>query len=161
MRDVDRFNTSAKPSTFLAYHKFFNRMRLLHTLLLYPGLNLPVFPYNLCVTVQDGTICYICHWGILILEFQEGLTYYLAQTYMQICCCTAGGMAVLEDLSLLNAHFVPGGIFKNFQQSWKSISNRVMQNQYPQAIYRSLPKIASICQCMLFERDTAQKQKSE
>ena len=42
MRDVDIFNTSAKPSTFLAYHKFFNRIRLLHTLLLYPGLNLHV-----------------------------------------------------------------------------------------------------------------------
>ena len=34
MRDVDIFNTSAKPSTFLAYHKCFNRI---HTLLLYPG----------------------------------------------------------------------------------------------------------------------------
>ena len=42
MRDVDIFNTSAKPSTFLAYHKFLNKIRLLHTLLLFPGLNLSV-----------------------------------------------------------------------------------------------------------------------
>ena len=42
MRDVDIFNKSAKPSIFIAYHKFFNRIWLLHTLLLYPGLNLPV-----------------------------------------------------------------------------------------------------------------------
>ena len=42
VRDVDIFNKSAKPSIFIAYHKFFNRIWLLHTLLLYPGLNLPV-----------------------------------------------------------------------------------------------------------------------
>ena len=35
--------TSVKTSTFLAISRFFfNKIRLLHTLLLYPGLNLPV-----------------------------------------------------------------------------------------------------------------------
>ena len=46
VRDVDIFNTSAKLSIFLAYHKFFNRIRLLHTLPLYPGLNPPVWPHT-------------------------------------------------------------------------------------------------------------------
>ena len=44
VRDVDIqvFNTSAKLCTFLAHHKLLSKIQLLHTLLLYPGLNLPV-----------------------------------------------------------------------------------------------------------------------
>ena len=46
------FNTSAKPTTFFAYHELLSKLWLFHTLLLNPGLNPPVH--------SDQTLSHTC-----------------------------------------------------------------------------------------------------